>query len=192
MWHAGNDFGHRSNWPYWTTDPVGTGKIDKGDIPYLLKPGTGIYLFFGHSSASTGKQRRFNVVYYYDVDTATQTWRNTLDQEICFRWKKNRATCTVGDGDVYFSNSPQVSATARWGVPVSYKATTLTKVSESDYNSIDYWAQRVCNWMGIQDTSTGWGRVVNVGIKAGLLMLFGSGRTVVFSNYETSFVNWDD
>lgn len=183
--NAGSDFGKRENWPYWTTSPSGTGKLQGGHEPYRLRSGQSIYLFFGHhsSKATYSKSLAFNLIYSYDYDWDKMQYRNTLDQRYCFQLRGS--TCSVGgENGKYVSNSPQATKSNN----INYIATVSTKVSQSDYDFIDSVAEKACSWMRI-DTSTVWGNLIKKAMKAGLGKLFSS-YYAVYKNYEVSFTNW--
>jgi len=95
-------------------------------------------------------------------------------------------TCTVGTRDnQYISNAPEA-----WGSDnVRWIATAAAEVSERDYDFTDSVAQRICEWIGIRDTSSGWGKVVKSVVKAGLDKLLRSGWYAVYRNYEVSVTN---
>jgi hypothetical protein len=194
--NAGEDFGKRDKWPYWKNPSTGQ-KIQGGHDPYRLEANNGVILFFSHhSSRWVGrKDLSFNVIYSYDYDWNRREYRNTLDQRYCYQLRGS--TCTVGgDGGKYVSSAPTATTTERWGagsgawLTVNYIATSAARVSQSDYDFTDSCAERICRWMGINDTSTGWGRFVKGAIKAGLSMLFGGGWYSVYLNYEVSFTNY--
>lgn len=148
-----------------------------GDNPFSLEPNSEIILSFTIYMRFRSTDE-FSIL-YRPVDRSDYTYQQT-----CLNGNGKKGKCRIGDGEQHISNQQDFS----WD-GMQWLISPASLISTQNINPVASLAQTICDWMGIKNTSSGWGKIIKTGLTKVIQSIVSFRAGYILKNYAVSISN---